>query len=58
MIFVVTTIEEGTVSFFQDSTASPAYLLEGYYICLQALRSFISVFNASAVRTFQVPMFN
>jgi len=33
MIFVVTTIEEGAVSFFQDATASPAYHLEGYCIC-------------------------
>jgi len=33
MIFVVITIEEGAVLFFQDSTTSPTYLLEGYYIC-------------------------
>jgi hypothetical protein len=33
MNVVVITIEEGTVSFFQDSTASPAYLLEDCYIC-------------------------
>ena len=32
MIFVVTTIEEGAVSFFQDSTASALYLLEDYSI--------------------------
>jgi hypothetical protein len=33
MIVVVTTIEEGAVSFVQGSAASPTYLLEGYYIC-------------------------
>jgi len=33
MIFVVTTIEEGAVSFFQDATAIPTYLLEGYHVC-------------------------
>jgi len=33
MIFVVTTIEEGAVSFFQDVTAIPTYLLEGYCVC-------------------------
>jgi len=32
-MFVVTTIEEGAVLFFQDSVASPSYLLEGYCIC-------------------------
>jgi len=34
MVFVVTTIEEGAVSFVQDSVASPSYLLESYYIFL------------------------
>jgi len=32
MFFVVTTIEEGAVLFFQYSAASPSYLLEGYNI--------------------------
>ena len=38
MIFVVTTIEESTVSFSQDSTDSPTYLLEGYYICFMSTK--------------------
>jgi len=33
MIFVVTTVEEGAVLFFQDCTASPVYVLEDYCIC-------------------------
>jgi hypothetical protein len=31
MICVVTTIAEVSVSVFQDSNASPAYISEGYY---------------------------
>ena len=33
MIFIVTTIEEVAVLIFQDSNASPTYILEAYYIC-------------------------
>ena len=38
MIFVVTTIEQVAVLIFQDSDASPAYILEGYYICCISIK--------------------
>jgi len=61
IIFVVITTEEGAVSFFQDSTASPTYLLEGYCICFVSTKLIYMRLYAPALhkeRAFHVPTFN
>ena len=49
MIFIVTTVDEGAVSFFRDSIANPLYLLEGYYICFISTKLIYNIFNAPAL---------